>query len=211
MRSPFAPVGGDTIVTDRAALVGAGAIEEIRRRTRASHEVVLHELAALFARPVVVIPRVPHADQSPHIDLFVADAGDAHLLVTDPEIKLDSAIRAAARTRLGQFDAAHNRHVALRLDIVARKLEEAGFRVSRVPGLFSKNAMPGQNQPTILTYTNVILHQDTAYLPRYGIGGLDAAARASWTRAGYRVIGIRAEVAALNGGAVRCFTNVWAR
>ncbi|HUG36880.1 MAG TPA: hypothetical protein VML54_08010 [Candidatus Limnocylindrales bacterium] len=119
-----------------------------------------------------------------------------------------------------------SRALAPVLDGVAASLEEAGYRVARVPFLFggpeSRAAEPGvtTDRPRagypMLTYNNVLLEVDVegpvVYLPSYGWDALDAAAVRAWRSIGFAPRPIEGLVtSAMYGGALRCAVKVLSR
>lgn len=127
---------------------------------------------------------------------------------------------------VGKTEAAvkDSQAIAVHLDRVAEELTRYGYRVRRFPFLMSrpkpvaksttgsKAAEPGPGYPC-LTYNNVLVEHEsgrrTVYLPQYGLGALDRAARAAWRRAGCRVVPIEGfAISAMYGGSLRCCVKV---
>jgi N-dimethylarginine dimethylaminohydrolase len=119
-----------------------------------------------------------------------------------------------------------SRALAPVLDGVAASLEEAGYRVARIPFLFggpeSRAAEPNETGDRfragypMLTYNNVLIEDDTdgkiVYLPSYGWDALDAAAARAWRSIGFAPRPIEGLVtSAMYGGALRCAVKVLAR
>lgn len=207
IRSPFVPVGGDTLILADRVLLGRGSLDAAAKVTGLSREAVRSRLASLFGRPLLVVGA--HGERLPrtHIDLFIADAGGGRVLVADPR-RAESLFREERFEPAPgvRFDAAENRRLADELDEIARQLEDAGLAVHRIVGLFGRPRAPSAEGPT-LTYTNVESLDRRVFLPHYGIGSLDAAARTTWQELGFVCVPLNVRGTILNGGAVRCLTN----
>ena len=107
------------------------------------------------------------------------------------------------------------------LDALAAQLQEAGFKVSRIPYLAQKPQQPDPDSKDTtsrpgypqITYNNVLLESSaadkTAYIPAYGWPALDEAARKVWLDLGYTTKVIDGfTTTAMYGGALRCSVKV---
>lgn len=129
--------------------------------------------------------------------------------------------------------------LAAGFDALARALTARGLDVLRAPILLTRvggggraaeagpagsgDGTPASERPyaapldfPILTYTNVLQERrdgrSRVWLPQYGLGPLDAAARAAWRDAGLQVEPIEGfATSALYGGALRCAVKVLER
>jgi N-dimethylarginine dimethylaminohydrolase len=152
----------------------------------------------------------PHA----HIDMAVHLLDDRTALVGDPRAALalwprlvgttggrDALAAYASPTREEQKTAVAS------YEAVVRSLQGHGLEVRRIP------AVHADGGDLVLSWTNavadVVAGVRRAYVPAYGLRQLDAAAHAVWRRLGYHVVPIDAGSAALEGGAIRCLTNVF--
>ena len=95
-------------------------------------------------------------------------------------------------------------------DQIRRELQAAGYELIDVPFLSSDPARSGAR--VALSYTNVVQDErggiPTVYMPTYRLPALDDHAVATWKRCGFRVVRIDAFGPGLNGGGVRCLSQV---
>jgi len=120
--------------------------------------------------------------------------------------------------------------IAVHLDRIAKGLTAQGYKVHRMPMLFwlappseapaSQSASAPAPEPKpgypCLTYNNVLLETvsdgGTVYLPQYGWGSLDSAARDAWEKLGCTVKPVAGlTISAMYGGSLRCCTKVLGR
>ncbi len=118
-----------------------------------------------------------------------------------------------------------NRNIAPVLDGIARSLEQAGYRVIRIPFYFggpeSRELDPNNPDSSVaaypmLTYNNVLSHNSsqgrTVYLPAYGWPQFDQAAEHAWQEAGFKTVPVSGlTISAMYGGALRCSAKVLER
>lgn len=205
VQSPITPIGGDVIVTDERVLVGEVSVEEGLRRTSLTTSELLHEYEQLFGRKAFIVPTNRVGMTRLHLDLIVAWAGGKTLLITDPTLAMSSG-QDVDHPVFGHFSQRRNASIARGLDQVAESLVGLGYTVRRIPGMMSE--LHGEaNAPTVITYTNCVVHGDRVLIPHYGLADLDRKAEAAWTSLGFSCAPIRCEQVILGGGAVRCLTN----
>jgi len=117
--------------------------------------------------------------------------------------------------------------IAPQLDKLAETLSNRGYEVIRMPFLFMAAEDADSNISDVdadqqkagypqITYNNVLLEviedRRVVYLPQYGWGALDDAARKVWEKAGYEVVAIGDfSTSAMYGGALRCCVKVLQR
>jgi len=216
VRTRLAFEGGDLIVGKRVALVGAGTVAVNCRRLCLGTEAVRAELAAVLGRRVLIVGaellNLPHE----HIDMYVHLLDDRTVLVGDPRAAVAAWDGLQAdldqRERLAFFGNPTHEDQACKVPVyeaIAEDLKAQGFRVERVPALHA------QDGDVVLTWTNAVVEDRAgelyAYVPTYGLRVLDAEAHAVWKRLGCRVVPVDVAAAVLEGGALRCLTNVLRR
>ena len=213
MRTRLSFEGGDLIIGEHLALVGAGTVAANCRRLALGAEAVRAELAVLLGRRVVIVgqevPSLPHE----HIDMYVHLFDDSTVLVGDPR----AAVAAwdgmqedlDQRERLSFFGNPSREDQTDKVaayQAIAEDLLAQGLRVERVPALHVREG------EVLLTWTNAVLEEREgllhAYVPAYGLRILDAEAHAVWKRLGCAVAPVDVATAVLEGGALRCLTNV---
>ena len=139
--------------------------------------------------------------------------GEGGQPITAPEMDGETTRMAAISDRLGPV-----------FDRIGRGLEEYGYTVHRIPFLFGgPESVPPDRQEAgqragypMLTYNNVLLQAEgdvrRVYLPRYGLGAMDAAASRAWERLGFHASHIDGvTISAMYGGALRCAVKVLRR
>jgi hypothetical protein len=211
VETELAVEGGDVLVCDRFALVGAGTILANSADVEGGADDVKARLERLLDREVVVVGdpegSVPHE----HLDMYLSSVGGRRVLLGDPRLtrgfflKRDDPASASPEARsIGVFSWETQLRTAPLYDALARGLEEAGFSVRRVPILHTDDG-------ELVTWNNAVTDRcgtrRVAYVPVYGIPILDDMARRIWTKAGYAVKPIRCVQVIREGGAVRCLTN----
>jgi hypothetical protein len=149
-----------------------------------------------------------------HVDMFLSVLGPRTLLLGDPGLALEYfdardslGIESPDVRGIGSF----RRNTQIRLARVyagiLAQLEAEGFDVKRVPILHSDDG------DDVITWNNAIVEKragtQRAYVPNYGIPLLDRKANECWQRAGAEVFPVRADLVILEGGAVRCLSNVF--
>ncbi|MFQ5412731.1 MAG: hypothetical protein ACE5EC_10560 [Phycisphaerae bacterium] len=215
--TPLVLEGGNVIASRRHVFIGANVLNENTASRPPAH--TRDELSALFALPVVLVEDDRGAPPIAHVDLFITPIADDHVLVASP---------ALGRSVMAGADAASNEALRQRLyitpdmpepkgpdfrpsriarfDQVAARLEERGFRVTRIPYADSRNGN------FVVTYNNVIQEQrggqKVVYLPIYKIPALDEAARRAFESLGMIVKPIDVSPICHLLGAVRCLANV---
>jgi hypothetical protein len=91
------------------------------------------------------------------------------------------------------------------------RIEALGYRCVEVPFLVAEPE--AGSTWMLLSWTNVILDERegkrTAYVPSYRLPALDRAAAETWRRLGFRVVPVDALGPGLNGGGLRCMSQVF--
>ena len=202
--------GGDLVMGREIALIGAGTIRDNQQRWRGDLDAVVDEFEYLLERRVIVLGEDQSRRPHDHADMYVHLLDDRTALVGDPllAVKLWQAMheRAADRYQLGALGWPREevqRDAARLYEPIVEELRSEGLRVIRVPALHAD---------ALFSWTNAVTETRAgvrhAYVPCYGLPSLDAAAHRVWRGAGFKVHPIAARAAALEGGAVRCLTNV---
>lgn len=211
VRSEVAPIGGDTILTPRRAIIGTYSIEQARRATGRTKEQVIAALEDLFHRPVLVVPTHAFGIDRLHVDLVAAHVQGNRVAVADPRLGMGVFDGPQWNHRdLGRFERSRNEGLVAGADEIERAFTEAGFEVVRVPMLVSEPG-PGVRPPVVLSWTNAVTRDGAVLLPTYGVPALDETAARTWRTLGYEVVPIRCTSSITYGGAVRCLLNRIAR
>lgn len=191
--------GGDVVAGTRAVLLGAHSLSRTMSDRRLSRPAALEEFSRQFGLPVVVIEPQPEF----HIDLGFTFLDDHTVAVADPASSLN---RLADRPELeAQRRVTLERQLPERYDQAARRLEEQGYRVVRLPHLAGLSLSTPH-----CTYNNVLLESDggsrrRVYLPVYDLPPLDDWARATYQGQGFQVIDMpSARLSTLLWGSLRC-------
>jgi hypothetical protein len=146
-------------------------------------------------------------------------AGKNRMYALDPDLLRRSAEQSsdialfelAAERVLGIMEAQLPRDAApreLAMDGAANTLEEMGFRVIRVPYLYSPrlhDSWPG------IAYVNSFVDGRKIFMPALGLGPLETAMFAEMQErigAGYQVIPVNAWSALLNNGGAHCVFGI---
>ena len=199
--------GGDFVADDRTAFVSPRVLERNLQRTVRSEADLVDELARVLKRKIVLLDEAP----SHHAGMYMMAVGDGKVVVGDPDLALRFVARRGGASEFpvpvgADFSARAQR----RFDAVARQCAAAGYRVVRVP------VVPGLDERTYLTYTNVIIDRRgaalTVYMPVYeGAGILNEAAGRAWRELGYEVRPVDCTAAYPHFGSLRCLVNVLRR
>ena len=210
-RSDVTPIGGDTILTPKHAVVGTYSIEQAKQLTGQTQEQVVAALEDLFQRPVLVVPTHAFGIDRLHVDLVAAHVRGKRFVVGDPRLGMGVFDGSQwTHAELGRYERVRNEGLVAGADAVARALTEGGFEVERVPMLVSEPG-PGTRPPVVLSWTNAVKRDDAVLLPSYGVPALDGAAARTWRALGYDIVPIRCASSITYGGAVRCLLNRIAR
>ncbi|MBX3167384.1 MAG: agmatine deiminase family protein [Candidatus Eremiobacteraeota bacterium] len=208
--------GGNVVNNGSTAFVGedslhnTGKLLEETGCEQPAQEVLCHVLG----KPVVVLPQMTF-----HIDLACTPLGEKTMLVADPALgqKLLQAVPVAEQAALEREMArAANLpeesllagYLAQPIDPqsfnqAAEQLRQEGYQVVRVPFL----GAPAYDQP-VLSYNNVLVEEygdrKQVFLPQYGCGPLDRAARRCYEELGYTVVPVDMAEISRKQGALRC-------
>ena len=91
---------------------------------------------------------------------------------------------------------------------VIKDLQEKGYEVRTVPGF--ENLISGGNRLNAQNYTNVVLSENKALVPAYGVRAVDEAAFKVYRDLGYEVIPMRSTryTLCMEGG-IRCTSETY--
>jgi N-dimethylarginine dimethylaminohydrolase len=207
--------GGNVLLTDDRVIVGESVLLDSRPAFDGDDAAVIAELERTFGRRALVIgdpaTKAPHA----HVDMFLSVVGPRTLLLGDPGLALEYfdtrdslGIECTDIRGVGSFRRSTQTHCARVYARIAAQLEAEGFEVKRVPILHCDDG------DDVITWNNAVVERRhgklRAYVPNYGIPLLDRKANECWRRAGADVFSVRADLVILEGGAVRCLSNVFA-
>jgi hypothetical protein len=145
--------------------------------------------------------------------MFLSVVGSRTLLLGDPRLALEYfdardalGIESTDVRGVGSFRRSTQIHCARVYSEIAARLEASGFEVRRIPILH------GDDGEDVITWNNAVVERRgdrlRAYVPNYGIPLLDRKANECWRRTGAEVFPVRANLVILEGGAVRCLSNV---
>ncbi len=204
---------GDFVVTGRHVIVGANLIAKNARRGIPNSDTLRRRLAAWLDHPVLVLGERPEDVPDHHLAMTMTPLDGNTVLVGDPrlaealvgsEFLPGETSRDTGEPLRADFSAA----TARRFDRLAADLARAGYSVVRIPNV-------PLDAKTYITYTNGIFEvrrgERIAYLPTYGFGVLDDAARAVYERLGWDVRPIRVARVYPYHGTIGCLVNVLAR
>ena len=148
-----------------------------------------------------------------HMSMYMAPLGDGTVLVGDPAAGASlvggTYVPGDVSPETGQLlRADFSPETIARFDRAARDLANAGFRVVRIP------TVPFDDK-TYFAYTNGVYEtrdgQRTAWVPRFDVPALDAAARAVYEGLGFRVVPVSVRAVYTQHGTLGCLVNVVAR
>lgn len=198
--------GGNVIITDERAYVGASVVPENPQVEAAE---IARQLEEVLGRPVAVIGdvrKLPHE----HLDMFVSFAGPRLAVVGSPRLGLewfdrlerlgiDEEVSIEAGTFLREQTEVWLEEYAR----VRRQLLDMGFKLIEVPAIHGEDDV-------VLTWVNAIVDRDggKVFFPVYGIPFLDEMAADAWRSTGLAPNGIDCRELIRYGGALRCITNV---
>jgi N-dimethylarginine dimethylaminohydrolase len=206
--------GGNILLTDDRVIVGESLLIDSRAAFDGDDAAVVAELERTFGRRALVIgdasTTAPHA----HVDMFLSVVGPRTLLLGDPILALEYfdvrdslGIECTDVRGVGSFRRSTQINLARVYKKIAAQLEAEGFEVMRVPILHCDDG------DDVVTWNNAVIERrgdrTRAYVPSYGIPLLDRKANECWRRAGAEVFPVRADLVILEGGAVRCLSNVF--
>jgi len=206
--------GGNLLVTDDHVIVGESVLLDSRAAFDGDDAAVIAELERTFARRALVIGDSSTSAPHGHVDMFLSTVDPRTLLLGDPSLTLEYfdardslGIESPDVRGVGSFRRSTQIHYARVYARIAAQLEAEGFEVKRIPILH------GDDGDDVITWNNAVIEkrggQLHAYVPNYGIPLLDRKANECWRRAGAEVCPIRADLVILEGGAVRCLSNVF--
>lgn len=229
--------GGAVVADGERIFAGDSALSMTLRRgeTRDAHT-FLQGLETDWGRPVTLLG-AKEASASGHCDLFLMPAGERRLVLGSPYLgttllaKVPAAelatfvekLREHTREQAPEVLQSDPQKFAARLraetnggrriaaiETIGTQLARLGYATTRVPFLALNPQTTGLYMA--VTYTNVIMDvragKRTVYMPVYGLTPLDLAGRKAWESLGYRVVPIDVVGAAVNGGAIRCLSQV---
>jgi hypothetical protein len=198
--------GGDFVADEKTVFVTPSVAERNIGRTVADRAELVRTLRDVLGKKVVLLDQAPPH----HAGMFMMTAGRGVMLVGDPNLGRD--VLGPAGLADGLMPPGEDRGEATQalFDAVARRCQSEGYRVIRMP------TVVGRDGRTYLTYLNVVLDGrpggPTVYMPAYrGAESLNAAARAVWERAGWRVSPVDCTKSYVHFGSLRCLVNVLRR
>jgi len=205
-RAPLLFDGGDLIATDRHVLATALLQARNEGGTLGERGPLRDWLRRHLGREPVIIGDRAEDVPGHHIGMFVTPISNDVVLVGDVAAGL-SLLPAEVELPLA---VDRSRSTAGRFARVARELRAHGFVVRPVP------LVPLEDGLTYLTYNNVLLERRAdgrlhAYVPQFGIEGLDRAGRAAFEGQGVVVHPVDVRRIYTQNGTVRCLVNVLRR
>jgi hypothetical protein len=209
---PLAFDAGDFAVTRDRVIVDVNLFEKNQGRGLDTPAKLQAFVRQLFARDVVLLGERPGDVPRHHLSMYMTPLGDGVILVGDPRAAIPVVGRDFAPGEVSPDTAEPLRAdfgdaTLTRFDRAAADLAAAGYRIERVP------VVPFDDK-TYITYTNGVYETREgriAYVPQYGIAGLDALGRAAYERLGWTVRPVRVREAYPYHGTIGCLTNVLAR
>jgi hypothetical protein len=201
---------GDVVVDDARIIVDGNLLEKNQHRGVTTVGELRRRLSSLLRVPVLVLGENPGDTPRHHLAMYmttltdgvalVGDVGAARAIVGEPFEPGDASGDTGEPLRADFSDVMRDR-----FDRAARELAAAGYRVERIPNV------PFDDK-TYISYTNGVFEtradRRIAYMPVYGIDGLDAAARAVYERLGWEVRPIRVRTVYPFHGTIGCLVNV---
>lgn len=216
---PWPLEGGDLVAGRSFVLIGATTARRIRAAQPQATETELStRLSRDLGRRAIFVPAFDRLPEQAtlvdfHLDMLATVLVDDSVLVADLAAGEAVARRAPPPANWlpepvakAHVAAPSAREIAHRLDAIVATLRAANIRVDRIPML----ALP--DRACLVTFNNVLQEETAArpvvYLPNYGAGELDHAARAVYSTRGYRVAPVEVRSLFQWQGAVRCLVNV---
>jgi len=191
--------GGDFVTDDLTTFVAPGVLRRNLGRTVADEEELTARLTQQLGRRVLLLDHAPDH----HAGMFMMAAGNRTVLVGDPSAARDLPGIEAPLPGGADFSPA----TQARFDAVARRCEQAGYRVVRMP------VLPAPDGRTYLSPLNAILDQREGrrivHMPVYaGAEALNRAAQEIWEGLGYEVFAVDCTATYRHFGSLRCLVNV---
>lgn len=223
-KSPFQFEGGNVIVGDKHVFVGYEVIRDSAELLRISNEEVLRGLEKEFGKPIIPIGvrnqnnEIKQVDY--HLDLTMAvvrnrNTGKEEILIGSSEKayellmkdgKGDPSLRVGLKNTLWNPLIKDREN---RMKVVAKELEDMGYKVSFLPNLFNDRLISRTNILSKLikpyNYTNVLLGHGEVLLSSFGIKKLDDYAFNKYRELGYEPVDlIHGNVGLMYYSGVRC-------
>lgn len=197
--------GGDLVASRQHVLLGGQSLARTVQECGLSRQEALAHFGQLLGKKVVVIEPQPDF----HLDLGFTFLDEETIAVADPEEslrRLPPSPEQAIFARCSQ-----EKHLPSLYHQAARRLQEMGFRVVRLPGLAGLGLVtpyPTYNNVLMEDYVENAQRVRRVYLPVYGLDPLDDWARDVYTRAGFSVVAMAsARDTTRLWGALRCATG----
>jgi hypothetical protein len=194
--------GGDFVADRDMVFMTPRVVERNKQRTVHTADEIIEALDRMIDQPLVTLATAPDH----HAGMYMMPIGDKRMLVGDPTL---ARLIVGERTKLaGDVGEDWSDQTQKRFDAVAKRAEEAGYTVTRVP------VVPGTNGRTYLTYLNVIIDepspgQRVVYMPVFNhVPELNAAAAQVWESVGYTVVPVDCTNCYVHGGSLRCLVSV---
>jgi len=210
---PIAFDGGDFAISGGRVIFDVNLFARNRTRGFRSPSELKEKLGGLLGRDVVMLGTEVGDVPRHHMSMYMAPLGDGTVLVGDPAAGASlvggAYVPGDVSPETGQLlRADFSPETIARFDRAARDLANAGFRVVRIP------TVPFDDK-TYFAYTNGVYEtrdgQRTAWVPRFDVPALDAAARAVYEGLGFRVVPVSVRAIYTQHGTLGCLVNVVAR
>lgn len=209
--------GGDFLATDRHLFVGPAVIQKnpVGPGGRfSSVKDMTNYLSTQMGRQVTWVSENLADTPDHHLGMYLtvmgkkAAVGDVTL--AEAVLKDHPDLHTALQPGGGVADAVFRNDLSRRLDFVARKMQDLGYTVVRVP------LLPSMKERAWMSYNNGIVEtrgsETIFYMPTFGVKELDhAAADCFTTEMGCRVVPIDCSGIWQLGGSLHCLVNVVAR
>ena len=210
---PIAFDAGDFAVTRERVFFDVNLFARNRARGFRSPAELRERMKAVLGREVVMLGSEVGDVPRHHMSMYMALLDGGVALVGDPEAGArlvgDRFVTEQTSPETGHpLVADFSRETIARFDRAATNLAAAGLRVVRIP------TVPFDDK-TYFAYTNGIYEtragRKTAWVPRFGVPAIDAAARAVYEELGWRVIPVAVQDVYAQHGTIGCLVNVLSR
>ncbi len=201
-RSPMIFDGGDFVADGETVFV----TPRVAARNPSGPMGVAEFLKETLGRRIIMLDEAPDH----HAGMFMMAAGRRTVVVGDPSSARRVAGDGALAGLCGEAGEDLSPSSQAAFDSVATRCSREGYRVIRMP------VVPGRDGRTYITYTNVIIDEQSdrriVYVPTYrGAGRLNEEAKTIWRSLGYEVVPIDCTTAYPHFGSLRCLVNVLRR
>lgn len=210
---PIAFDAGDFAVTGDRIFFDVNLFARNRARGFRSPAELRERMKAVLGREVVMLGSEVGDVPRHHMSMYMALLAGGVALVGDPaagaRLVGDRFVAEQTSPETGRpLEADFSRVTIARFDRAATDLAAAGLRVVRIP------TVPFDDK-TYFAYTNGVYEtragRKTAWVPRFGVPAIDAAARAVYEGLGWRVIPVAVQDVYAQHGTIGCLVNVLSR